>query len=364
MIRTEHIYQIGEIVNETLKVIEHCRKKDKNNKSVKMYKVKSLPYPDAPIYMVSEGQLKRGRGCAYTQGKRIFEGNSLYSIKSIRPYLVDIEEAKTIAPNNNRVYINLRCPYCKKTKKVKPNNYMHRGFTCNICSKGTSYPELFMIAYLEVKGIEYEYQKVFNDLANRRFDFYTRKFGVIEMNGAFHYRETTLKTLERTIESDKEKKNYCKNKEINIVEIDSQESSFNYIKENVADSILPSITSNEEKEIIYYINNNKRNPTKEILYYYNEGFTIEKISKRFNLSRDVIKSVLTKLNIDIRNTQSYLKKKVKCINTGEEFESLEKAKKWCGLSCKSRISLCAKGEAGSAGKHPTTGEKLTWEYVD
>src|SRR5699024_5130351 len=112
--------------------------------------------------------------------------------------------------------------------------------------------------FLEVKDIEYEYQKVFNDLANRRFDFYTRKFGVIEMNGAFHYRETTLKTLERTIESDKEKKNYCKNKEINIVEIDSQESSFNYIKENVADSILPSITSNEEKEIIYYINNNKR----------------------------------------------------------------------------------------------------------
>ena len=42
MIRTEHIYQIGEIVNETLEVIEHCRKKDKNNKSVNLTKKKRI----------------------------------------------------------------------------------------------------------------------------------------------------------------------------------------------------------------------------------------------------------------------------------------------------------------------------------
>lgn len=55
--------------------------------------------------------------------------------------------------------------------------------------------------------------------------------------------------------------------------------------------------------------------------------------------------------------------KVKCIQTGEIFFSLVDAAAWCGLSNASRISGVCMHKIKSAGKHPITKEKLTWEYV-
>lgn len=57
-------------------------------------------------------------------------------------------------------------------------------------------------------------------------------------------------------------------------------------------------------------------------------------------------------------------KKVRCIETGEIFDTVTQASKWCGLKGTTTISKCCKGKRNSAGKHPTTGEKLHWEYVD
>ena len=58
----------------------------------------------------------------------------------------------------------------------------------------------------------------------------------------------------------------------------------------------------------------------------------------------------------------YRKRPVICINTGEEFQSLEKAIEWCGLKNTSSIINNIKGRTKSAGKHPTTKEKLYWKY--
>lgn len=58
-------------------------------------------------------------------------------------------------------------------------------------------------------------------------------------------------------------------------------------------------------------------------------------------------------------------RKVKCLNTGEIFESCRKAANWCGLVGTSGIaSVCNKGKQKTAGVHPLTKEKLKWEYVD
>lgn len=57
------------------------------------------------------------------------------------------------------------------------------------------------------------------------------------------------------------------------------------------------------------------------------------------------------------------KKRVKC-NTGETFDSIMEATEWCGLKDASSIGRCCRGRVKSAGKHPVTGEKLVWEFVD
>lgn len=57
-------------------------------------------------------------------------------------------------------------------------------------------------------------------------------------------------------------------------------------------------------------------------------------------------------------------KLVCCIETGQIFPSTVEAAKWCGLKSKSNIRECCVGIGKSAGKHPITGEKLHWKYVE
>ena len=56
-------------------------------------------------------------------------------------------------------------------------------------------------------------------------------------------------------------------------------------------------------------------------------------------------------------------KKVRCINTNVVFDSLKCAAKWCGIK-HNGISHNIKGINKSAGRHPETNEKLTWELCD
>lgn len=57
-------------------------------------------------------------------------------------------------------------------------------------------------------------------------------------------------------------------------------------------------------------------------------------------------------------------RKVKCVNTGDIFNTLVSAAKWSNLSDASSISKCCRKTRKTAGKHPITGEKLLWEYYD
>ena len=59
-----------------------------------------------------------------------------------------------------------------------------------------------------------------------------------------------------------------------------------------------------------------------------------------------------------KNTTGYV-----LLNTKEIFTSLEEAHKKYGAN-KGSISQCCKGKLKSAGKHPITGEKLVWMYLD
>lgn len=55
-------------------------------------------------------------------------------------------------------------------------------------------------------------------------------------------------------------------------------------------------------------------------------------------------------------------KKVRCVETGQEWDSAKKAQEDLGI--KSGISACLAGKQKTAGKHPITGEKLHWECVE
>lgn len=66
------------------------------------------------------------------------------------------------------------------------------------------------------------------------------------------------------------------------------------------------------------------------------------------------------------NRRSKGGKKVRCINTGEVFDTMMDAARWCGLKTSTSIGqICNKtGKRRTAGRHPITGEKLEWEFYD
>ncbi len=64
------------------------------------------------------------------------------------------------------------------------------------------------------------------------------------------------------------------------------------------------------------------------------------------------------------NRQGKGGKKVLCEQTGEIFECMMDAARWCGLKTACSIGQCCLGKTKSAGKHPITKEKLTWRYID
>lgn len=56
-------------------------------------------------------------------------------------------------------------------------------------------------------------------------------------------------------------------------------------------------------------------------------------------------------------------KLIRCIELNLVFKSSAVAQKATGIDQSSILKAC-KGERKSAGKHPETGEKLHWEYID
>ena len=56
-------------------------------------------------------------------------------------------------------------------------------------------------------------------------------------------------------------------------------------------------------------------------------------------------------------------KKVKCITTNENFNSIREAWEKYRIN-QSDIGKCCSGKRNYAGKHPVTGEKMIWEYID
>lgn len=73
------------------------------------------------------------------------------------------------------------------------------------------------------------------------------------------------------------------------------------------------------------------------------------------------KEALQKMSL---NRQGKGGKKVICLNTGEVFNTMMDAARWCGLKNATSIGQVCNhtGKSKTAGKHPITGEKLIWEF--
>lgn len=94
---------------------------------------------------------------------------------------------------------------------------------------------------------------------------------------------------------------------------------------------------------------------------YNSKMTEETKKKISEALKGKKKTEETKKKI---SEHQHLKRKIKCIESQEIFDSITLAGQWAGLKNGNSILNFLAGKTQSAGKHPETNEKLHWEYVE
>lgn len=363
--KTSYLYNINDEING-LKIIKQKKLKNGPKYFKKGYVVQSLKYPDAPLYEVDEYYLKSGKGDQYLK-RKVFVGNSLYSIKETRKNLINIAEAKTLH-KHSKTYIDVKCENCDKVKNMRVEHLVRFGIMCTVCSRGTTYPELFFMAYNNTLNLNFVPQQTFEDFKDYRFDFvnYERRI-IVEAHGIQHFEESGHMNHTSTVKSDEAKRKYCKENGWVLVELDFRESTFEFCRLSIDNTFLQNIDDSNVDDMLEFMELNKRYDVKNITKDYKDGLTINQISKKHNIPKTTINRILVKNNVTLRSggapkgSKAPNGKCVKCLNNGKEFESVGKAQEWAIQG--SKISEVCKGNRKTAGTHPETGEKLRWEYV-
>ncbi|HJG39061.1 MAG TPA: hypothetical protein K8V44_04575 [Staphylococcus saprophyticus] len=304
--RGNYKYSIGEEVNGLIIVAQTYTQDTK--RKYRAYEVQSVSYPDAPTYITLQDNLSRGVGDAYASGRRVFEGNSLWSKKEYRKYILDIEKAKTIPPYSS-VKIEVKCDNCDKIKMTSPNKLLNYGVQCVNCSNGLSFPERMFTAYLETKNIEYDYQVRFDDLEGRIFDYQIQIKGItylVETHGEQHYLTKNKKffVVEDIQKSDQDKRQYAKDNNIEYIELDCRESDIKFIKKSIEQcKYLPNITSNDERNIVSFMENSAQYDVKKMVQLYEQDkmSTLE-IAELFKITHNRVNSMLRKNGVSIRGS--------------------------------------------------------------
>ena len=284
-----------------------------------------------------------------------------------RPDLVRLfnnpEDTYTYTPGSGKK-VAIRCPNCSHIRLYKIHYLTRKGRTykCPMCSKGTSYGEKMFYVVNSLFNLGFEHKVVLDNLKHREFDFYNKDLKIaVEIHGIQHYEEGTgsfHNAYERTLESDKEKRQYCNINNIKLVEIDARFSDFNFIIKNINNSELNiTIDSSYHKDILIEVDKYSNYDVKDIINSYKSNGSMERTGKLFGVSQYTIKRILDKFKVKtIKHTT-----KVKCTTTNRTFNSQREACNEYGIQ-PSNLNKVLKGVRKYTGMY--NGEKLTWEYVD
>lgn len=322
---------------------------------------------------------KNGIGCPVCNGKRVLKGFNDVATKKpeLIKYFVDRDDAFNITPYSHK-RVKMRCPTCGCIVTKRMSDVSNRGFKCNICYGGFSYPSRFITALLHVSSIEFKTEMMFKWSGNRRYDFYIPKYKLLlEVNGIQHYRQTNYsKDIDKTIRNDDTKLSLAIINGYNFECIDARVSSFQWMKLSTELSGLSkyidmnTVDWDEVKRIseveigssILNLWNSGMKKTIDIALALNiSTTTVRKYLKLYNnideCDYDASEAILENQHIAAQSR----KRCVICLNTGEVFPSIRDASDKTGI-CYNSIQNCLAGRSESAGKD-NFGNKLKWKYI-
>ncbi|MGJ0122103.1 hypothetical protein [Staphylococcus sp. HMSC14C01] len=357
-VNKEHKYQVGDVVNNVT-ILEQTRKKDARQHNILAYKV-SCNLTKKEFYQ-TQFNIDYGYGSPYASGNKVWEGNWLFNEKHILPLLKNQEDAKKHSIGGDGKILCI-CPNCNREKYMIARNLYLYGVSCQYCGPYLSYPEKFMMAYLEVMGIRYLHQFKLGNY--RRFiDFYLPDKNIaIEVHGFQHYgahpKSKWKNAYKLTMASDEFKREYCKNNGIKLIEIDARKSYFNFIRDSINNSVLPNVPLNKIKDIQRKINERRFNNSElSILSDYKGGKSSNSIALKYNVSVKHVTNIAKRHGV-YKNRDRNIK--IRCINTNIVYNSISEASKCTGMNASSIGMVCHGKRKYNKGKN---GEKIYWEII-
>ena len=345
------------------------------------------------IRLILEYDLNKKHHCAVCTNKIIIKG--INDIATTHPHLIKYFKHKEDAykysyGSGQKVW--LKCPDCGFEKYTTIFSMCkYQLFNCPRCSDGFSYPEKMMISILDDLNVNYipQYQ-----IKDKSFSFKNRDYKpiydiyfkngnmkyLIEMDGGFHkkaYKDSKFSTEDIRI-IDKKKDILAKENNYIMIRIDSQKSDFNYIMENIKNSILINIfdfSSIDEKSINSKIFSSL---VKQVCNYYNvnTNLSTRQIAEYYKLDRSTIVKYL-KLGkelgwCDYTIHNSYIKNaklrevKVICLNTQKVYNSIQSIVDDYNYININSVGKCCSHKIKHAGYITKNNkkEKLCWMFLN
>ena len=211
---------VGEYINNGTKIL--CRCKVCGNE-----------------WNISPNKLLVGRRCPECAKRKAHERNKKKHEKFV-------EELSKVNPNlivlgeyyNSKQMIEYRCSICGQISRSSPGKLLRNESGCHFCKSSIGEQKIFY--FLKKYNINFEKEKYFSDCKDQAmlpFDFYLKDYNTcIEFQGEQHYRpvdfsytptkeskEKVIKTFEGVQRRDHIKREYCKNKGINLLIITYQQ---------------------------------------------------------------------------------------------------------------------------------------------
>lgn len=304
MSHEEYVRRLG-ITNPDVEVIELYA----NNKTPIAHRCKICGWGNNGEWKPKPCNLLNGSGCpvcsGHTVGSTPKYKNSVWASEHreyFSKYMTEERMKKCNIGSSHKTLMT--CPDCGKNKMIAPSTVLRQGFGC-VCGDGISYPNKFIYALLDQLKVAYTFEYTPKWGNNKRYDIYIDNLScIVENHGLQHYVGWNNRTenLKKQQTIDNEKQRLALNHGIkNYIILDCKESSIEWIKNSIMNSVLPQLLHFTEEDIDWggcdrYAT---KNLAKTVCRYYD-------IHPELNPS-DVAKN----LHLGYNAVMSYLKKGVK-----------------------------------------------------
>ena len=243
--------------------------------------------------------------CPYCNGKKVLIGfNDLWTTHPhIAKMLKNQEDGYRYTAGSNK-RLEWECRDCGTTYKKVVSDVVNNGLRCTLCSDGFPIGEKIVYALLKHINVDFEYQKIFDWLDDRKYDFYLKNYNmIIEVNGIQHYKESrsfTHTSLAEIQENDRYKYKMAKENDIEkYIYIDSSSSNFLTIKENILNSELSHILQLNSLTDDDWINIAKKSVKSFLVIctnLWNEGWCVNQIRDELKIRDDTVRRYLMTAN--------------------------------------------------------------------